>query len=38
VPEQHTAVITVEASGEVTPATQQPDAVEATEAEEPTDG
>jgi hypothetical protein len=35
--EQHTVVLTVEASGEVTPA-QQPDAVEATEVEEPSDG
>ena len=33
-PEQHTIVITVEASGEVTPA----NAVEATEDKEPTDG
>jgi hypothetical protein len=38
VPEQHTLVITVEASGEVTPATPQPDAVEPTAEEEPTDG
>jgi len=36
-PEQHTVVITVEASGEVTPA-KQPDAVEATEEMECTDG
>lgn len=32
-PEQHHVVITVEASGEVTPAKQQPEAVEATEEE-----
>lgn len=36
-PEQHTVVITVEASGEVTPA-QQPEAVEATEEKESSDG
>jgi hypothetical protein len=36
-PEQHTIVITVEASGEVTPA-PQPDPVEAVEVEEPSDG
>lgn len=35
---EHTVVITVEASGEVTPASQQPDAVEATEEMECTDG
>jgi hypothetical protein len=38
VPEQHTVVITVEASGEITPAAKQPDAVEATEEGELTDG
>jgi hypothetical protein len=36
-PEQHTVVITVEASGVVTPA-PQPDPVEATEEGELTDG
>jgi hypothetical protein len=36
--QQDTIVITSEASGEVTPAAQQPDAVEATEAQEPSDG
>jgi len=35
-PEQHTVVITVEASGEVTPA--KPDAVEANEEKESADG
>ena len=37
---EHTVVINVEASGEVTPApaSQQPDAVEATEEMECTDG
>ena len=36
--EQHIVVLTVEASGEVTPAAPQPDAVEATEEGELTDG
>jgi hypothetical protein len=38
VPEQHTLIVTVEASGEVTPANPQPDAVEPTVEEELTDG
>lgn len=37
-PEHHTVVITVEASGEVTPANQQVPAVEATEEKEASDG
>jgi hypothetical protein len=36
-PQQHTVVMTVEASGTVTPA-PQPDAAEATDVKEPTDG
>jgi hypothetical protein len=39
VADEHVIALTVEASGEVTPAPQQPDAVEpTTEDEEPTDG